>query len=70
MTTDIDIDTDTRTESADWAPSRWRRWMRVVFAPWAAAAMDGVGERGRGRGRGVEFEIWAGGVRAVGEGEG
>lgn len=44
-------------ESADWVPRHWRRWMRVVFAPWA---------RGVGNGeRGVEFEIWTGGVRAI-----
>ncbi len=43
-------------EAAEWAPQRWRRWMRVVFAPW----VEGTG------GKGVEFEIWGGGVRTVG----
>lgn len=47
-------------ERAEWAPRGWRRWMRVVFAPWVAGV--GPGQRG------VEFEIWAGGVRAVREG--
>ena len=31
--------------------------MRVVFAPW----VEGVG----GQDKGVEFELWAGGCRAV-----
>ena len=35
--------------------SKWRRWMRVVFAPWVAPT----------GGRGVEFEIVRGGVRGV-----
>ncbi|KAJ9641884.1 DNA repair protein rhp57 [Coniosporium tulheliwenetii] len=35
----------------------WRRWMRVVFAPWV----------GPSEGRGVEFEICGGGVRSLGE---
>jgi DNA repair protein RAD57 len=43
-------------EGAEWAPRRWRRWMRVVFAAWAAPS----------EGPGVEFEIWAGGVKAAG----
>ncbi|MCJ1250005.1 hypothetical protein MMC30_007231 [Trapelia coarctata] len=42
---------------AEWAPRRFRRWMRVVFAPWVGGVS--VGERG------VEFEIWRGGVRAI-----
>jgi DNA repair protein RAD57 len=33
---------------------KWRRYMKVVFAPWA-----------EGGGKGVEFEIVGGGVRAV-----
>ncbi|KAJ9666049.1 DNA repair protein rhp57 [Coniosporium apollinis] len=37
----------------------WRRWMRVVFAPWV----------GPSEGRGVEFEICGGGVRSLGGGE-
>lgn len=40
--------------------SKWRRWMRVVFAPWVAPS----------EGRGVEFEIVRGGVRGVGREEG
>ncbi|KAF6231343.1 hypothetical protein HO173_010486 [Letharia columbiana] len=42
---------------AEWNSRRWRRWMRVVFAPWVKA----TGERERG----VEFEIWSGGARVV-----
>lgn len=44
-------------KNAEWAPKRWRRWMKLVFAPWAEEAEVGS--------RGVEFELWAGGVRAV-----
>ena len=39
----------------------WRRWMRIVFAPW----VRGTGEREKG----IEFEIWSGGVRAVSSGD-
>jgi DNA repair protein RAD57 len=35
--------------------SKWRRWMKVVFAPWAPPS----------EGRGVEFEITRGGIRGV-----
>ncbi|CAD6580383.1 MAG: hypothetical protein ASARMPREDX12_004195 [Alectoria sarmentosa] len=42
---------------AEWNSRRWRRWMRVVFAPW----VEGTGDREKG----VEFEVWSGGVRAV-----
>lgn len=42
---------------AEWNSRRWRRWMRVVFAPW----VKDTGEMEKG----VEFEIWSGGVRAV-----
>ena len=42
---------------ADWAPRKWRRWMRVAFAPWAQGTSD--------QETGVEFEIWGGGVRSV-----
>ena len=49
------------SEAADWTPRRWRRWMRVAFSAWAPP--NGEGEKG------VEFEIWGGGLRAVG-GEG
>ena len=44
---------------AEWNPRSWRRWMRIVFAPW----VKGTGEREKG----VEFEIYSGGVRAVSE---
>ena len=44
-------------EGAEWTSRRWRRWMRVVFAPWR----KGTGEKDKG----VEFEVWSGGVRAV-----
>ena len=43
---------------ADWAPRKWRRWMRVVFAPWVKGVEAGES--------GVEFEVWAGGVRSLG----
>lgn len=46
--------------SADWTPRQWKRYMKVVFASWAAAT--GSEERG------TEFEIWSGGLRAVGQG--
>ena len=39
---------------AEWNSRRWRRWMRLVFAPW----VEGTGD-------GVEFEVWSGGVRSV-----
>ena len=41
----------------EWNPKSWRRWMRIVFAPW----VKGTGDMKKG----VEFEIWNGGVRAV-----
>lgn len=44
---------------AEWNPRRWRRWLRVAFAPWVEATKDGD--------MGVEFEVWSGGVRAVGD---
>ena len=45
------------SEAAEWNPRRWRRWMRVAFSAWAPPT--GEGEKG------VEFEIWAGGLRVV-----
>ena len=45
------------SEGAEWAPRRWRRWMKMVFAPWAEPTKEGK--------KGSEFEIWAGGVRAL-----
>lgn len=48
---------DGEEESLEWSPMHWRRWMRVVFAPWVRAT--GESERG------VEFELWAGGIRTV-----
>ena len=42
---------------AEWTSRRWRRCMRIVFAPWVKC----TGEIEKG----VEFEIWNGGVRAV-----
>jgi DNA repair protein RAD57 len=55
---------DARLEdgSADWRPVRWNRWLRVVFAPWVEGVRPGE--------KGVEFELWRGGVRSVGEGKG
>ena len=47
--------------TGEWAPREWRRYMRVAFCAWAAET--GTGEKGR------EFEIWAGGLRAVGKGK-
>ncbi|MCJ1285359.1 hypothetical protein MMC26_004699 [Xylographa opegraphella] len=44
-------------ERAEWAPRAWRRWMRVVFAPWVEGVRAGEA--------GVEFQVWGGGVRAV-----
>ncbi|MCJ1477311.1 hypothetical protein MMC13_005982 [Lambiella insularis] len=49
-------------ERAEWAPRGWKRWMRVVFAPWVAGVRPDE--------RGVEFEIWAGGIKAVKERDG
>ncbi|MCJ1395850.1 hypothetical protein MMC18_008736, partial [Xylographa bjoerkii] len=49
---------DPGADRAEWAPRTWRRWMRVVFAPWVAGVRAGE--------KGVEFEVWKGGVRAVG----
>ncbi|KAI4228399.1 MAG: hypothetical protein L6R36_001682 [Xanthoria steineri] len=46
--------------AAEWTPRQWKRYMKVVFASWAAAT--GSEERG------TEFEIWSGGLRAVGQG--
>lgn len=42
---------------AEWNLRRWRRWMRVVFAPWVAGTEE--------QDKDVEFEVWSGGVRAV-----
>ncbi|KAL0470723.1 P-loop containing nucleoside triphosphate hydrolase protein [Neurospora intermedia] len=39
----------------------WRRWMKVVFAGWAAESGTGLGEGS------VEFEVWMGGLRGVGK---
>lgn len=39
----------------------WKRWMKVVFAPWVAPSGAGV-EKGA-----VEFEIASVGIRAVAE---
>ena len=44
-------------EAAEWAPRRWRRYMRLVFAPWACPTGEGD--------MGTEFEIWEGGARSV-----
>ncbi|KAL8991634.1 MAG: hypothetical protein Q9169_007799 [Polycauliona sp. 2 TL-2023] len=46
---------------ADWTPKQWKRYLKVVFASWAPAT--GSEERG------TEFEIWSGGLRAVGQGK-
>lgn len=43
---------------AEWNSRRWRRWVRLVFAPW----VEGTGD---GENLGVEFEVWIGGVRSV-----
>lgn len=50
------VEVQSAASRAEWTPRRWRRWMKVVFAPW----VEGVGE-----GKGVEFEIYGGGIRAV-----
>ena len=49
-------------ESVEWTPKKWKRWAKVVFAPWVAAEWEGR--------RGLEFEVWEGGVRAVRQGDG
>ena len=43
--------------SAEWKSRSWRRWMRIVFAPWVKGTRE--------TDKGVEFEVWSGGVRAV-----
>ena len=50
------------TGGAEWHPRSWRRWMRIIFAPWVKS----TGEMEKG----VEFEVWSGGVRAVCEAAG
>lgn len=42
--------------SVSWTPQRWRRYLRVVFAPWVAASEEGE--------KGIEVEVWSGGMRA------
>lgn len=58
---EVQLGTDKKEEGAvqsvEWSPIHWRRWMRVVYAPWVRAT--GESEMG------VEFEIWAGGIRAL-----
>ena len=44
---------------AEWSPGRWRRWMRIAFAPWVIGTEE--------QDMGVEFDIWGGGLRAVGQ---
>ncbi|KAK4098192.1 P-loop containing nucleoside triphosphate hydrolase protein [Parathielavia hyrcaniae] len=43
--------------------SSWKRWMKVVFAPHVAATGPGLDGA-------IRFEVWMGGLRAVGEGGG
>lgn len=54
----IGVVPDQETERGEPVLRRWRRWMRVVFAPWAASSPAG-------RNGGVEFEITAMGIRAL-----
>ena len=42
---------------AEWNPRRWRRWMRVAFAPWVEPTSE--------QDAGIEFEISSGGLKAV-----
>lgn len=42
-------------ERADWTPIHWKRWLRIAFAAWTDST--------EGLDQGVEFEIWAGGLR-------
>ena len=42
---------------AEWNSRSWRRWVRIVFAPWVKGSRETE--------KGVEFEVWSGGVRAV-----
>ena len=53
-----EVDGELVMGGAEWASRKWRRWMRVVFAPWVKGVEAGE--------RGVEFEVWAGGVRSLG----
>ena len=41
----------------------WKRWMKVVFAPHAAASLPGLDGKAGGA---VEFEVTTGGVKAIG----
>lgn len=52
---------DEEEEQGEAVLRMWRRWMKVVFAPWAGAS-------GMGLGGSVRFEIRGEGVRAVGKG--
>ena len=56
---DVAVEGVEGVEGVEWKSKSWRRWMRIVFAPW----VQGTGEREKG----VEFEVWNGGVRAVGK---
>ncbi len=48
---------DQWSEAEETHVSRWRRWAKVVFAPWVEPS----------EGRGVEFEITGRGIRGVGK---
>ena len=45
------------SQSVEWTPRRWRRWIKVVFAASTKPTEPGS--------RGLEIEVWAGGVKAV-----
>lgn len=49
-------------EGVEWNSRRWKRWLRVVFAPWVKGTEETE--------KGVEFEVWSAGVRAINEAAG
>jgi DNA repair protein RAD57 len=55
---EADITGDGETQRGEPVLKKWRRWLKVVFAPWTAPS--GTGLEGA-----VEFEITGAGVRAV-----
>lgn len=51
-------ESNTNLGKAEWSSRRWRRYMKLVFAPWAGHGASEAED-------GIEFEIWSGGVRAI-----
>lgn len=54
----VGIVADEENERGETVLKKWRRWMKVVFAPWAPPS--GAGVRGA-----VEFEITSHGIKAL-----